>query len=190
MPLVSSPPTIISPVIADTGATGHFITSSAPYHNKRVAQPGISVLLPDGSTLQSTHPASLHLPQLPANACQAHIFPHLASGSLISIGQLCNHGCKAVFDATTVTITHHNEIILQGIRSPISRLWTLDLPSAPPASTNQLDSANAMAHNSNIADRVAFYHAAMFSPALSTWCDTIDAGHLTTWPALTSAQVR
>jgi hypothetical protein len=30
----------------------------------------------------------------------------------------------------------------------------------------------------------------MFSPVLSTWCDAINAGHLATWPALTSAQVR
>jgi hypothetical protein len=30
----------------------------------------------------------------------------------------------------------------------------------------------------------------MFSPALSTWCDAIDAGRMTSWPDLTSAQVR
>jgi hypothetical protein len=41
-----------------------------------------------------------------------------------------------------------------------------------------------------LADRVAFYHAAMFSPVLSTWCAAIDAGHMATWPDLTSAQVR
>jgi hypothetical protein len=39
-------------------------------------------------------------------------------------------------------------------------------------------------------DRVAFYHAALFSPVISTWCDAIDAGHFTTWTDLTSAQVR
>jgi hypothetical protein len=41
-----------------------------------------------------------------------------------------------------------------------------------------------------IAERIAFYHAVMFSPAISTWCDAIDNGHFTTWPELTSAQVR
>lgn len=41
-----------------------------------------------------------------------------------------------------------------------------------------------------MAERIAFYHAALFSPALSTWCKAIDSGFLTTWPQLTSAQVR
>jgi hypothetical protein len=46
-----------------------------------------------------------------------------------------------------------------------------------------------VAAGATIATRVAFYHAALFSPSISTWCDAIDAGHLTTWPELTSAQV-
>ena len=37
---------------------------------------------------------------------------------------------------------------------------------------------------------VAFYHATMGSPPLSTWCAAIDDGFLITWPDLTSAQVR
>ena len=32
--------------------------------------------------------------------------------------------------------------------------------------------------------------ASMFSPAISTWCAAIDASHFTSWPELTSAQVR
>ena len=38
--------------------------------------------------------------------------------------------------------------------------------------------------------RIAFYHAALFSPALSTLCKALDAEYLTTWPELTSALVR
>jgi hypothetical protein len=47
-----------------------------------------------------------------------------------------------------------------------------------------------VAAGATIATRIAFYHAALFSPSISTWCDVIDARHLTTWPELTSAQVR
>jgi hypothetical protein len=47
-----------------------------------------------------------------------------------------------------------------------------------------------VAAGTTIATRVAIYHAALFSPSISTWCDAIDAGHLTTWSELTSAQVR
>jgi hypothetical protein len=197
-PLASFPPTPIpkfptdtqSTVIADTGATGHFLNSNAPYYNKQSAEPGISVMLPDGACIKSTHTAQLIIPQLPPAACEAHIFPHLASGSLISIGQLCDHGCTALFfDATTITIRLHNQTILTGTRSPITRLWTLDLPTKS-EHPNHEHYLNTITNNPNLRERIAFYHATMFSPAISTWCNAIDAGHMTTWPALTSAQVR
>jgi hypothetical protein len=41
-----------------------------------------------------------------------------------------------------------------------------------------------------IANRVLFPPVSLFLPSLSIWCDAIDAGHFTTWPDLTSAQVR
>jgi hypothetical protein len=79
---------------------------------------------------------------------------------------------------------------MSGHRSPISCLWTLDLPghAAPPSLP--IPSLNALIHNPNLATRIAFYHAAMFSPSLSTWCSAIDAGHMSSWPAITSKQVR
>jgi hypothetical protein len=182
---MASPQTLESPIIVDTGATGHFLTSNAPHHDQKAAQPGISVLLPDGSQLQSAHTGQIRLPQLPAQACEAHIFPKLASGSLISVEKLCNHGCTAVIDATTFTVGHLDQTLLQGKRSPITKLWTLDLPTEPTT-----PAMNALVQNPNLADRLAFFHTTMFSPTLSTWCVAVDAGHLTTWPELTSAQVR
>jgi hypothetical protein len=59
-----------------------------------------------------------------------------------------------------------------------------------PEIANTASTANAVINNPNLAERIAFYHASMFSPALSTWCTAIDAGHFTSWPELTSAQVR
>jgi hypothetical protein len=37
------------------------------------------------------------LPFFSALACTVHDFPHFASGSLLSIGQLCDDGCTANF---------------------------------------------------------------------------------------------
>ena len=93
----------------------------------------------------------------------------------------------AHFTATTVTIEHNGRTTLTGQRSPITRLWTLDLPLPP--SPPPIASAHAVVHNPNLAARIAFFHASMFSLALSTWCTAIDAGHMTTWSELTSAQV-
>jgi hypothetical protein len=78
--------------------------TSAPLRTLRPASAGITVQLPDGSSMVSTHVADLPL-DLPPDACIAHVFPSLSSASLISIGLLCDHGCDAHFTATNVTIT-------------------------------------------------------------------------------------
>ena len=65
---------------------------------------------------------------LPQQARTAHIFPQLASGSLLSIGQLCDAGYTALFDKRKLYIFYNGKIILQGTRQP-SRLWTIDAPT-------------------------------------------------------------
>jgi hypothetical protein len=177
-----------APLILDTGCTGHFLTMDGPYTNAQPSSPGLEVLLPSGATITSTHQAILDVPQLPQAARHCHLFPGLTSGSLISVGQLCDHGCTAHFSAGTVDINHHGHTVLQGTRTPATGLWQVaqDQPSQP----QQAHSVQLSASNKSVADRVAFYHAAMFSPAITTWCQALDAGFLTTWPDLTSAQVR
>jgi hypothetical protein len=185
-------------LIADTGATDHFLTTDAAVINQKIATPGIRVMLPDGSTITSTHTATLDLPGLPPEACQAHIFPELASGSLISVGKLCNHDCKAIFEKNTLHIERHGNIVLTGSRHPTNDLWYFDPPQTQPqpvATINEANlpithSANYVAQMARIQDRLAFLHAACFSPALSTWIAAIDAGYLSSFPELTSALVR
>jgi hypothetical protein len=50
------------------------------------------------------------------------------------------------------------------------------------------DSANSIQPLNIIADRVAYVHSSLFSPALSTWCAAIDAGRLAIIP-VTAAQL-
>ena len=118
----------------------------------------------------------------------------------MTIGLLCDHGCTALFNASTATVKYKDCIVLTGTRLSITRLWNLEVPrtaSEPPLSVattpkfaSTTSTANAVINNPNLAERIAFYHASMFSPALSTWCTAIDAGHFTSWPELTSAQVQ
>ena len=90
---------------------------------------GVSVLLPDGGTMRATHTAKLPIPALPYAARQAHLFPALSSGALLSIGQLCDHGCQAVFNASTVNIIKTHKTILQGQRNPTNGMWVIQLPA-------------------------------------------------------------
>jgi hypothetical protein len=62
---------------------------------------------------------------LPPAACTAHVFPALTSGSLISIGTLCNHGYITTVTANSVTIDLDGATILRGSRSTLKGLWHL-----------------------------------------------------------------
>ena len=71
--------------------------------------------------LSSSHTASLQLhPSLPLMAGDAHILPELTTTSLISIGQLCDHGCTATFTAANVTVDYQGATILTGTRSTLN----------------------------------------------------------------------
>jgi hypothetical protein len=61
-----------------------------------------------------THEGESDIPHLPAAACTVHIIPDLASHSLLSIGQLCDAGCKVEFTTTNVTVLHNDIQVLHG----------------------------------------------------------------------------
>jgi hypothetical protein len=123
----SAPSTTLSVNIADTGSNGHFFPINAPLVNVQLAINSIPVTLPGGSIIYSSLTAELDFPDLPLAARAAHIFPNLTSGSLLSVGQLCNAGCIASFDTHVDTIAHNNRTIITGTHSPHTRLWHLSL---------------------------------------------------------------
>jgi len=91
---------------------------NAPYiTNIKEADPGIKVLCPNHQFLTSTHTADLTYPNLPPSAKSSHLFRQLASGSLLSIGQLCDADCQAYFDASRMIILYNNKIVLTGTRT-------------------------------------------------------------------------
>jgi hypothetical protein len=126
--------------------------------------PPISIRNPNGAVMHSTHEAELDIAALPPHARHVHIVPALSSASLLSMGQLCDAGCKIAFDATDVTVYHNGNIVLTGKRTPATRLWTIDLNNSTPTPP----AANAAIGSATPAELVAFAHAALFSSALST----------------------
>jgi hypothetical protein len=133
--------------------------------------------------MQSTHEAELDVPGLPMTARRVHSIPDLAVHSLLSIGQLCDAGCEVTFTATDATIRYNNSIALQCHHTPATGLWHLAMPSdkehAESTNTQANDKsneptltlapqANASIGTATPAELVAFEHASLFSPALST----------------------
>ena len=82
--------------IADSGASSHYLTKADEKHCTHIKRTtfGPRVKLPDNSRITATHSMQLNLhPALSSKAQKAHSFDNLKSGSLLSIGQLCDDDC-------------------------------------------------------------------------------------------------
>ena len=176
---------------ADTGATGHFFTTALPISNLRPTTHPIAIRNPNGSLMHSTHEAELDLPQLPLLARRVHIVPELQSRSLLSIAQLCDADCKATFTRSDVHIHHNGTCILSGQRDPATQLWHVNVPtrpspvSLPPGIPPACNECNKTIGLPKVADMVAFAHASLFSPTLSTLAKALQSNFLTNFPGLT-----
>ncbi len=161
---------------------------------------------PNGSVMQSTHTAELPLPTIPLEARRTHVVPDLASASLFSIGQLCDSGCTVTFTQKDFEAKHNDKVVLTGHRAP-DQLWHLDpqpfaaqrnhqahhllsAAPAPPAHNIINAQSNASIATASPAEQVAFAHASLFSPPLSTLEAALQHGFLTNFPGLTIATLR
>ena len=88
---------------------------------------------PNGGVTQSIATAEVKLSHVSKTARDAHIFSSLASGSLYSVGQLCDDGCKAYFNKTTCTITKKVKLVLSGTHTANSQLRIADDTKVPNA---------------------------------------------------------
>ena len=66
-------------------------------------------MMPNSDTVTSTHTSELKILSLPKAVSQAHIFPQFPADTLLSIDLLCNAGCTAEFDSTTLHIQHNRK---------------------------------------------------------------------------------
>ena len=106
----------------------------------------------------------------------------------MSIEQLCDSGCTATFANKSAVITREGKTVITGHRNPTTKLWELH-PSSQ-ASGPSIPTINTALGCPSAAARVRFYHAALFSPSLSTLQHAIDAGYLHSIPGLTSTSLR
>lgn len=184
------------PTLIDTGAT-KTVWSEDQVHNTyiqvtntiEIEAPQPSINGPrfqgyDGSENVSNYHSYMKIPGLPREALKVHMLPQLTSGNLISLGQLCDHGCKAHFDKNRAYVIYKDKIILQGHRSKLTNgLWQMELPPKP-------ESLNAAIDQATMAERIKFIHASLFSPTLYTWVKALKSGLLTTFPTITEQQIQ
>ncbi len=115
-----------SHAIADTGATSIFIMKGTPVKNIRKSDNPITISLPDGSKVTSTHICDINIQGLPT-VLTGHIVPGITMASLIGIRILCKAGCNVVFDDEKCEVFYRNNLILTGYKDPTTYLWTLPI---------------------------------------------------------------
>jgi hypothetical protein len=114
--------------ILDSGCTGHFLLINAPCKNNIKSQNPLTVHLPNGATMESTHTASIYIPEFIRAASIAHIFPGMVNHSLLSVRQLCNEGYSITFKIDVVTIYNPQGVqILRGARDLDTGLGRINL---------------------------------------------------------------
>jgi hypothetical protein len=190
------PPSIKNPANADTGASGNYIATrdmSSLIDVRPAGAESIVVSLPDSTTNVSTHIGLLNFPHLPLAARIAHVVPDF-TGSLLSVGTMCDNGMIAVYTDSDVTIREKatNNVVLRGTRDPYTRMYMIDIASTPcgaslPATT-PYSAANVIYHSDN-ASRVSFYHHSMGCPTRSTFLDAISLEYIR-FPGIDATMVR
>ncbi len=187
--------------VADSGCTSHLLKSSSPCLDKIPTSHGLRVGIPNGEIMTASHNAQFdfsHLPiDLPAASRTATVHPTLQSKALLSLGQLCDHGCDHVLlDKKYVSVIIDGVTSVIGQRDPGTGLWFVDMhPNRPgTALPKQHPSYRHHAHNAYAlktkTELIDFLHRASFSPSVSTWTQAIDSNFFASWPGLTADAVR
>jgi hypothetical protein len=136
--------------ILDSGATGHFVVEVAPVINKQSASKPITITLPSGSTIRSTHTCNLDIPWLPNHVTKAHIVPGLAHLSPISTCKFCAAGCRVAFNKEECRVYYKGKLALFGDRCPITDLWRLPINPISPEEKEPAQHLNLAIANKQI----------------------------------------
>ena len=107
------------------------------------------------------------------------MYPQLHNESLLSIGQLCDKGCVAIFDKTSLKILKNGKIVLTGNRNLHDGLWDV------PFKKHDINAINYIITRDKSKTELAQYlHACAFSPVISTFQACIQRGNFVTWPGI------
>ena len=189
---------VIHYALSDSGATAHFLIKGAPATNIKIANKPITITLPNGKTIKSTHTCNLDIPWLPASVTEAHIVPELSHSSLISTRKFCEAGCKVIFDVNECKVYYKRKLVLSGGQDTKTGLWQLPVnPSSNPTLQTTVSNydlhiqPNQLTHAAfNVytlpykQNQLKFMHQAFFSPTIPTLLHAINNNQLEGVPFL------
>jgi hypothetical protein len=146
----------------DSGCTEYFLLVNVQCLNKVKSQTPLTVRLPSGATMESSHTAELNIPALNTSASISHVFPGMANHSLLSVGQLCNEGYIVTSNNASVTVCNSQEFqIMSGPWDLDTGLWRINLKQDNQQVHQSV--ANNVYEVRNTGALVHYFHKALFS---------------------------
>jgi hypothetical protein len=113
---------------------------------------------------------------------------------LLAMGPLCDAGCMIKFNANTIHVWLQEQVVLEGRRDPPG-LWVFQLPTTlavPVLPTNNtiVPQVNSAIGAPKAVELVAYSHATLFSPALSTLEKVCQCGYVCNLRGLTAKMLQ
>ena len=100
--------------VADSGVTGHFVLPSNKVSYMKISKKSLTINLPNGTQLKSTHTCEIGAPRLPKESRRAHIVPGMVHTSLILIKLLTDAGCTVVYDNHKCRVYFRTKLVWAG----------------------------------------------------------------------------
>ena len=148
MSAIQKPGVTFSSVVAkaDSGASCHYFRpQDAPILRQvQHIQTSPTVQLPDDTTITGNKKGLLPLSSSLSNCAKtAHIFPHLKSASLVSLGQLCDNDCVVILNKNEIIVKKKNKTVLKGHHNFTDGLWDISLSTFQPNKSPRSSSIKA-----------------------------------------------
>ena len=139
-------------------------------------------MIPNGANITAHAHSNLQLENVSQKASVADILPSFKH-SLLSVGQLCDDDCTAIFSKNKCTIYNkQNEPVITGIRNHSTALYEQHIPRH---NNQNIHQANATLPTTNLQEHIKYLHRCAFSPIPRTWIQAVKKGHFKTWPSVT-----
>ena len=116
---------VVDMAVEDSGATGHFLLPGTKFSNMKISKKNLTINLPDGTPLKSTHTCEIDVPRLLKCSRRAHVVPGIIHTSLISIKLLTDAGCNVFYDTHEFRVYFRNKIVWAGFKESTTGLWVL-----------------------------------------------------------------
>ncbi len=172
--------------------------------NIRTAVDPLTINLPHGGIVTSTHICDIVIPGLPM-VLTGHIVPGLKMASLLGIRILCKADCVVTFTDKNCEVRFNKKLILQGTKDPSTDLWMLPITPAAIQTQNNIalgkdrcDPKNptpvAVAAFTHLirtrANAVKYAHQSLGNPKISTLLKALKQGFLEGCPNMTIPLVK